>query len=62
MGDEATTRSDLIAAHVPDEGDPPRHADGAGWYRCKLGRSSEGWRFTDASLEIWYVSGEPSAL
>ena len=60
-GDEATTRSYLIAAHLLDESDPSRHADGAGWYRCRLRRTPEGWRFTHVSLEIRYVSGEPIA-
>lgn len=60
-GDTATTRSYLIAAHVLDAADPSRHADGAGWYRCRLRRTDEGWRFTHVSLEIRYVSGEPIA-
>ncbi len=58
-GDTATTRSYLIAAHVLVAGDPYRHADGAGWYRCELQRTGEGWRFTHVTLEIRYLSGEP---
>ena len=58
-GDEATTRSYLIAAHRLDESDPSRHADGAGWYRCRLRRTPEGWRFAHVSLDVRYVSGEP---
>lgn len=55
-GDEATTRSYLLAAHIYA---PPRHADGAGWYDCRLRRTAEGWRFTRVGLTIRYVSGEP---
>jgi uncharacterized protein (TIGR02246 family) len=58
-GDRATTRSYLIAAHVLDPEDPYRHADGAGWYRCTLHRTPEGWRFAHVTLEIRYLSGEP---
>lgn len=57
-GDEATTRSYLIAAHVLDEADPARHADSAGWYRCRVRRTSDGWRFIHVTLEIRYLSGE----
>lgn len=60
-GDTATTRSYLLAAHLLDAGDPFRHADGAGWYRCRLRRTAEGWRFTHVRLEIRYLSGEPIA-
>ncbi|MFJ4620714.1 nuclear transport factor 2 family protein [Streptomyces sp. NPDC088812] len=60
-GDEATTRSYLVAAHVLDASDPSRHADGAGWYRCRLRRTPQGWRFTHVALEIVHVSGEPIA-
>jgi SnoaL-like domain len=58
-GDTATTRSYLVAAHDFDADDPYRHADGAGWYRCRLRRTSDGWRFTHATLEIRYRSREP---
>jgi ketosteroid isomerase-like protein len=58
-GDTANTRSYLLAAHVLDADDPSRHADGAGWYRCALRRTPEGWRFTHVTLEIRYLSGEP---
>ncbi|MFC8371276.1 MULTISPECIES: nuclear transport factor 2 family protein [unclassified Streptomyces] len=58
-GDTATTRSYLVAAHVLDADDPYRHADGAGWYRCRLRRTPEGWRFAHVTLEIRYLSGEP---
>jgi ketosteroid isomerase-like protein len=60
-GDTATTRSYLLAAHVLDADDLSRHADGAGWYRCTLHRTPEGWRFTHVTLEIRYLSGEPIA-
>jgi hypothetical protein len=49
----------LIAAHIFDAVEPHRHADGEGWYRCKLRRSKDGWRFTEVAVEIRYVSGEP---
>lgn len=55
-GDHATTRSYLVAAHIFE---PPRHADGAGWYDCTLVRTDEGWRLTKVTLTIRYVSGEP---
>ena len=58
-GDEATTRSYLIAAHILDAENPYRHADGAGWYRCKLRRTPDGWRFTHVALDVKYMSGEP---
>jgi ketosteroid isomerase-like protein len=58
-GDTATSRSYLIAAHIFDADDPYRHADGAGWYRCRLRRTEDGWRFTHVSLEIRYLSGQP---
>jgi uncharacterized protein (TIGR02246 family) len=58
-GDHATTRSYLIAAHVLDARDPFTHADGAGWYRCALRRTDDGWRFTQVMVEIRYLSGEP---
>jgi len=58
-GDVAATRSYLIAAHIFDATDPQRHADGAGWYTCKLRRTDSGWRFTEVSVEIKYLSGEP---
>jgi len=58
-GDTATTRSYLVAAHVLEGGDPRRHADGAGWYRCTLRRTPDGWRFARVELEIRYLSGEP---
>jgi uncharacterized protein (TIGR02246 family) len=58
-GDTATTRSYLIAAHVFDAADPYRHADGAGWYRCRLHRMADGWRFAHVELEIRYLSGDP---
>ena len=58
-GDSATTRSYLLAAHVLEAENPFRHADGAGWYRCKLRRTPDGWRFAHVTLEIRYLSGEP---
>ncbi len=58
-GDTATSRSYLVAAHVLDAGDLSRHADGAGWYRCRLRRTPEGWRFAHVTLEVRYLSGEP---
>lgn len=58
-GDVATTRSYLIAGHVFNESEPHRHADGAGWYRCKLRRTDSGWQFTEVLVEIKYLSGEP---
>lgn len=61
-GDTATTRSYLIAAHVLDADEPGRHADVAGWYRCRVRRTSEGWRFTHVMLETRYASGEPLVL
>lgn len=61
-GDSATTRSYLIAAHLLDARDPGRHADAAGWYRCRLRRTAEGWRFAHVALEIRYLSGEPLVL
>jgi len=57
-GDTASTRSYLLAAHVLDADDPYRHADGAGWYRCRVRRGPEGWRFAHVSLEVRYLSGE----
>jgi uncharacterized protein (TIGR02246 family) len=60
-GDRATTRSYLIATHILDAAEPGRHADGAGWYRCELRRTDEGWRFTRVMLEVTHVSGEPIA-
>ncbi len=56
-GDSATTRSYVLAAHVLDT--PSRHADGAGWYDCRLRRSDDGWRLESVVLSIRYVSGEP---
>ena len=61
-GDVANTRSYLIAAHMLDPDDPSRHADVAGWYRCELRRTSDGWRFTYVTLDIRYASGEPLRL
>jgi len=61
-GDTATTRSYLIAAHMLDADDPSRHADVAGWYRCKLRRTDEGWRFAHVTLDVRYSSGEPLHL
>lgn len=58
-GDVAGTRSYLIAAHVLAADDPYRHADGAGWYLCRLRRTPDGWRFTHVSLVVRYLSGEP---
>ncbi len=58
-GDTATTRSYLVAAHVVPGGDPYRHADGAGWYRCALRRTPDGWRFARVELDIVYLSGAP---
>lgn len=58
-GDTAITRSYLIAAHVFDADHPERHADGAGWYLCRLRRTPEGWRFAHVTLVVRYVSGEP---
>lgn len=58
-GDIATTRSYLLAAHVFDAEQPHRHADGAGWYRCRVRRTAEGWRFEHVALVVRYVSGEP---
>jgi hypothetical protein len=55
--DEATTRSYLLAAHVLTESDPARHADGAGWYRCRLRRTPDGWRFTTSHWK-WSTSPE----
>jgi hypothetical protein len=48
-----------MAAHVLEGGNPSLHADGAGWYRCSLRRTDEGWRFARVALEIRYTSGEP---
>lgn len=61
-GDTATTRSYLLAAHILDADDPSRHADVAGWYRCRLRRTSEGWRFAHVTLDVRYFSGEPLVL
>jgi ketosteroid isomerase-like protein len=58
-GDTATTRSYLIAAHVLDAENPYRHADGAGWYLCRLRRTPDGWRFAHVTLVVRYLSGEP---
>ena len=58
-GDTATTRSYLLAAHVFDAAEPHRHADGAGWYLCRLRRTPDGWRFAHVSLVVRYTAGEP---
>lgn len=58
-GDTATTRSYLLAGHVFDATEPQRHADGAGWYLCRLRRTADGWRFAHVTLVVRYVSGEP---
>ena len=58
-GDTATTRSYLIAAHILDADDPYQHADGAGWYHCRLRRTEHGWRFAHVALEIRYLAGQP---
>ena len=57
-GDRATSRSYLVAAHIYE---PHRHADGAGWYDCRLRRTVDGWRLEHVALTIRYVSGEPIA-
>lgn len=54
----ANTRSYLSAAHMLDPDDPSKHADVAGWYRCKLRRTSEGWLFAYVTLDIRCASGE----
>jgi len=57
-GDQARTRSYLLAAHMLGN-DSFRHADGAGWYDCTLRRTPEGWRFASVNIhEIWHA-GEP---
>lgn len=57
-GDQATTRSYLVAAHIFE---PNRQAIGAGWYDCRLRRTVDGWRFDRVSLTVRYVAGEPIA-
>lgn len=61
-GDTATTRSYLISAHMLDPDDLSKHADVAGWYRCQVKRTEEGWRFAHVTLDIRYASGEPLIL
>lgn len=61
-GDTATTRSYLLAAHIFDADEPGRHADAAGWYRCTLQRTAEGWRFRKVAFEFRYLAGEPLVL
>jgi uncharacterized protein (TIGR02246 family) len=57
-GDVATARAYLIGVHIFDAADPTRHADGGGWYNCRLRRTADGWRLTEVALQVSYLSGE----
>ena len=57
-GEVATARAYLISVHIFDAADPTRHADGAGWYNCRLRRTADGWRLTEVALQASYLSGE----
>ncbi len=57
-GDTASTRSYMIGVHMLSD-DTADHADGAGWYECRLRRTDVGWRFTEVRLqEVWHA-GKP---
>jgi uncharacterized protein (TIGR02246 family) len=56
-GDRAAASHYLLAVHVPDAGKPSEHADVGGRYVCECRRTSEGWRFSEVKLEIWWTRG-----
>jgi uncharacterized protein (TIGR02246 family) len=56
-GDRATASHYLLAVHVPDADRPGEHADVGGRYMCECRRTSEGWRFSEVRLEIWWTRG-----
>jgi ketosteroid isomerase-like protein len=58
-GDDAQTRSYLMAVHTHDRV-PGHHAIGAGWYDNRLRRTHVGWRFTSVRLEmVWRAGNGP---
>jgi hypothetical protein len=53
-GDTASSRSYVVAVHVPDGEDLDRHGDIGGWYDCTYRRTPEGWRFVEVRLTgVW---------
>jgi ketosteroid isomerase-like protein len=56
-GDTATSRSYLLAIHVPDAADLSRHQDAGGWYDSEFRRTPDGWRFTRSSLTVRWTGG-----
>ncbi len=56
-GDRATASHDLLAIHIPNGARPTEHADIGGRYACECRRTSEGWRFSEVTLEIFWTRG-----
>jgi uncharacterized protein (TIGR02246 family) len=56
-GDRATASHYLLAVHVPDAERPNEHADVGGRYLCECRRTSDGWRFSEVRLEVWWTRG-----
>ncbi len=58
-GDQATTRSYMVATHVFDPADIKQHARAGGWYEQKIARTADGWRFTYVKLSIVWAGDRP---
>ena len=56
-GDDATASHYLLAIHIPDAARPTEHADIGGRYLCTCRRTSEGWRFSEVRLEVFWTRG-----
>lgn len=61
-GDRAQASAYVYAVHIPDAKQPSEHADIGGCYRCSCVRTSEGWRFREIRLEIWWTGGAEFAI
>ncbi len=58
-GDVANTRAWVIATHVFDREHRSRNAHAGGWYRHKVVRTDEGWKFQRVELEIVWDEDTP---
>jgi len=58
-GDEARTRSNLLAVHIPSLAEPDRHADVGARYHGLAKRTPEGWRLAEMRIEPLWSAGIP---
>ncbi|WMD07136.1 MULTISPECIES: nuclear transport factor 2 family protein [unclassified Streptomyces] len=58
-GDEARGVAYVVAYHLPNAAELMKHEDGGGKFHVTARRTEDGWRLTQARLEVVFAQGDP---